>query len=197
MSQDQEYEERARNIRIHLFNSELSQREATGLLVIGLLLSVLGILALVVPFLSSMVVNMTVGLLLLVAGLFKLVMTFRERRGRGFGTLLFLSLIYLAAGCLFIGFPKTGLLALTTVLLILFIVEGVALIGFSLLMRPLRRWIWLFISGLLSLLLAILILSGWPLDAYWIPGVIVGIDLLFTGVTFTAFGGALLAGDKE
>jgi uncharacterized membrane protein HdeD (DUF308 family) len=59
--------------------------------------------------------------------------------------------------------------------------DGVAKISLAFILRPLAHWGWMIFSGLTSLFLAILIWAGWPETALWVPGLLLGINLIFGG----------------
>ncbi len=53
-----------------------------------------------------------------------------------------------------------------------------------------RNWAWLVISAIIDFILAAIVLSGWPGTAAWVIGLMVGINLLFSGLAliFAAMG---------
>jgi uncharacterized membrane protein HdeD (DUF308 family) len=74
-------------------------------------------------------------------------------------------------------------MSLTVLITVLFACEGVAAILAALeFRRYLRSWTWTVASGLINLLLAFLIWSGWPNSATWVIGLFVGINMIFLGV---------------
>jgi uncharacterized membrane protein HdeD (DUF308 family) len=79
--------------------------------------------------------------------------------------------------------PLTGVLTLTLLLIVFFVIEGVASIMFALEhQRELSgRWGWMLASGIVDLVLAVIILSGLPVTAAWALGLLVGINMLFGG----------------
>ena len=57
--------------------------------------------------------------------------------------------------------------------------------------RQANGWVVLLVSGILSLVLAFLILRGWPESSMYVVGILIGINLLFTGVAMIALGSTL------
>jgi uncharacterized membrane protein HdeD (DUF308 family) len=47
--------------------------------------------------------------------------------------------------------------------------------------RPARGWLWLLLSGGVSLVLGALLWSQWPMSGLWAVGVLVGLNLMSTG----------------
>jgi uncharacterized membrane protein HdeD (DUF308 family) len=88
------------------------------------------------------------------------------------------------AGILLALHPVQGVVSLTLVLVAFFICEGIFQIVSSLAYRrsfP-GSWGWMFASGIADLVLACVIISGWPGTAAWALGLIVGVNLISSGV---------------
>jgi len=92
------------------------------------------------------------------------------------------------AGGILVGFPVAGLMSLTLVLAAFLTVDGVVSILYALDHRrhASQRWGFLLVNGLLDILLAVLILWWLPDSAAWILGLVLGIDLVFAGVSLVA-----------
>jgi len=69
-------------------------------------------------------------------------------------------------------------------------------VALALPLRAVRGWVWLLTSGLVSLLLGVLILTGLPGTAAWVLGLMVGINLLFTGFVLLSLARSLRPGDQ-
>jgi uncharacterized membrane protein HdeD (DUF308 family) len=106
----------------------------------------------------------------------------------GFWWSLLSALLATAAGLVLLLQPMSGALSLTLVLIAFFIVEGVATIMYALDHRRelSRRWEWMLVSGIIDLILAGIILSGFPGTAAWAIGLLVGINMLFGGTAIVA-----------
>jgi uncharacterized membrane protein HdeD (DUF308 family) len=152
-------------------------------LVEGIILVILGALAILVPPLATITVTILIGWLFLVSGAVGLFTTFWMRHAPGFWWSLLSALIAIFAGFLLLVWPLTGALSLTFVLAAFFIVEGIASIMYAIEHRNQLsgRWGWMLISGIIDLILAAIIIAGLPGSAAWALGLLVGIDLLFGG----------------
>jgi uncharacterized membrane protein HdeD (DUF308 family) len=77
----------------------------------------------------------------------------------------------------------SGVLSLTLILIVFFLIEGIASIMFALdHKRELSgRWGWMLASGIIDLILATIILTGLPGSAAWALGLLVGINMVFGG----------------
>ena len=98
---------------------------------------------------------------------------------------LVLGRVTLVVGVLLIVLPVNGAISLTLLLAAFFTVDGVASIMYSLAHRQqlTGQWGWLFVDGLLDLLVAALIIIGFPGTAAWAIGVLVGINMIFGGTS--------------
>jgi uncharacterized membrane protein HdeD (DUF308 family) len=157
-------------------------------LVEGVALVVLGIIALILPPLASIAVAILFGWLLLLGGVFGFVTTLLGRHAPGFWWSLLSSLVAIVAGALLFGWPAGGVFSLTFVLTGFLAADGLLTIMLALdYRRALHgRWMWLMVNGVIDLVLAAIILIGLPQSAAWAIGIIVGVDLLFGGLSLIA-----------
>jgi len=154
----------------------------------GVILVVLGMAAILVPVLASVVIAVFLGWLFAVGGIVGLVATIMGRRAPGFGWALVSALVALAAGLALIGWPVAGAVSVTFVLTVFLIADGILMIAFGLDHRRSMsaQWGWLVVNGVVDLVLAGLIVWALPGSAVWALGLIVGIDLLFGGWSLIA-----------
>jgi uncharacterized membrane protein HdeD (DUF308 family) len=152
-------------------------------LVEGIILVILGALAILVPPLATIAFTILIGWLFLISGAVGLFTTFWMRTAPGFWWSLLSALIAITAGFLLLVWPLTGALSLTLVLTAFFIVEGVASIMYGIEHRNqlTGRWGWMLVSGIIDLILAAIIIAGLPGTVAWALGLLVGIDMLFGG----------------
>jgi uncharacterized membrane protein HdeD (DUF308 family) len=152
-------------------------------LVEGIVLFILGLLAIVIPNVATLAVEVFIGWVLLLSGVVGLISTFRMRSAPGFGWSLLSAVIAIAAGVILLAWPLSGVFSLTVILTAFLTVEGVASIMMSLTHRHgfSARWALLLVSGLIDLILAAMILLGLPGTAAWAIGLLVGINLVFGG----------------
>ena len=156
----------------------------------GILLVLLGFAAIVVPILAGVLTAVLVGWLLVFAGLLGLWTSWSMRRVNGSGWAMLSSVLALATGAAFFVWPISGLIALTLMLGAYLTVDGVATIALALQYRRAKTtgWGWMLMSGVLDLLLATAIIMFLPGIGAWLIGIIVGIDLMFAGISLIAIG---------
>src|ERR1700759_2931912 len=154
-------------------------------LIEGILLAILGLAAMIVPPLASLAVTIFLGWLFLISGIAGLALTFWARQMPGFWWSLISAVLALGAGIVLLARPVQGTLTLTIVVGAYFLAEGVATIMYALQHRRelLQRWSWLLVAGLMDILIAGIIIAGLPGSALWAVGLLVGIILLFGGIT--------------
>ena len=154
-------------------------------LIEGIVLVVLGLLAVAVPLVAGLAITILFGWLFLISGIVGLVTTFAMRQAPGFWWSLLSAVVGIVVGVLLLAQPALGLVSLTYVLIAFFIVEGVATIMFALehRRRLTGRWGWMLTSGIVDLFLALAILAGLPGSVGWALGLIVGINMVFGGAS--------------
>ena len=171
--------------------SRLSQavREHWKLFLIeGIILVILGILAILVPPLATIAVTILIGWLFLISGVAGLITTFGARHAPGFWWSLLSALLGIAAGLVLLVWPLSGAISLTLLLIVFFIIEGVLSIMYAVEhKRELTgQWGWMLVSGIIDLILAAMIWGGLPSTAAWALGLLVGINMLFGGSAMIA-----------
>lgn len=149
----------------------------------GIVLIILGMLAVLVPTVASVAATIVFGWILLLSGVTGLIATFRAQGSPGFVWSLVSALLGIAAGVILLTMPVQGALSLTAVLIAFLLVEGVATLLFALEHRKgaSGRWSWVLASGVVDIILGGILLAGLPGTAVWALGVLVGINMIFGG----------------
>ena len=157
-------------------------------LIEGIILVVLGLIAIVVPPIATLAVELLFGWLFLLSGVVGLITTFWMRDAPGFWWSLLSGVLGIAAGIVLLVWPLSGVLSLTLVLIVFFTIEGIASIMYALEhKRELSgRWGFMLASGIIDLIIAAIILFGLPGSAAWALGLLVGINLTFGGAALIA-----------
>jgi len=154
-------------------------------LIEGILLVVLGLAAIIVPPLASLAVTIFVGWMFLISGVAGLALTFWARGVPGFWWALISAVLAIVAGGVLLAQPVQGVYALTLVIGVYFVAEGVATIMYALEHRRelSERWLWLLVAGMFDILISFMIIAGLPGSAEWAIGLLVGINLVFGGAS--------------
>ena len=161
---------------------------ATMLLILGIVTSILGVFALFSPMLSGSVVATLIAVVLIAAGIARLIFSF-QAGSFGKGILAFaLGALTIIAGIWMMTRPLLTLLSLTLLLMIYFLVDGIMEIFAAFKAKPLEGWGWMLFGGIVSVILGIIVWRNLPEASLWLIGVLVGIKLIFAGAAMTAFG---------
>ncbi|MGA9082814.1 MAG: HdeD family acid-resistance protein, partial [Pseudolabrys sp.] len=141
----------------------------------SVLMILAGIMALVFPIISSVAIVIFLGWLLIFSGILQAFSLLDARHVPHFWLQLVSVVLSVLVGILFLRNPGAGLLTLTLLLIVFFMVEGISKIIFSLTIRPFPNWGWVFASGVIGILLAFYLWANTPVTAVWLLGVLLGI----------------------
>ncbi len=159
----------------------------------GIALVVLGILCISEPFVSVAFTTMIIAVSMIAAGA---VIIFGAFQADSWGIGIFASLMGAAtalAGAYLLARPVLGMVSIALVLAIYFFVDGIAQIIGAFQARPAEGWGWFLFGGIISVVLGYMIYSDWPFSGAWLVGTLVGIRLLFGGMTMMMIGGTQAA----
>lgn len=152
----------------------------------GIVMIILGILAMALPVVATFGIELLIGWLLIFAGIAQLIRNISMGKSEGMWASIFWSIVALVIGILFIVNPMRGVLTLTLLLTIFFILSGLSKIIWGIQFRSIPGTAWIIFSGVISLIMAGIIISGWPQTALWVIGLLFGIDLLFLGISLVS-----------
>jgi len=187
MSRPEEYPRSRRVLRHEL---DALRGQWLWFLILGGLLIVIGIIAIGNAFVAGLTTAVIFGALLLAGGGVQFVGSFWARDWSGFFLTLISGILYVVLGLLFLRDPGNALLAMTLLLACGLLVEGLFRVVGSL-MYQFPHWGWVFVGGLIDVLLGGLIWMQWPLSGLWVIGLFVGISMIYSGWTWVLLGLAL------
>lgn len=126
--------------------------------------------------------------ILIAAGAVTLLAAFRAEQNPAFAGSILLALIAFAAGLQLLWNLFEAETSLGLILASYFALRGTVTIVLAAACRRqgIAQWEWLTVSGVTSLILTLLILSGLPGPYLWMFGVLLGVDLLFDGSALIA-----------
>jgi uncharacterized membrane protein HdeD (DUF308 family) len=133
------------------------------------------------PFVATITIQAILAAVLIVAGITHLIHAFQSSQPKGFVLRLLVSGVYGFFGILLMVYPLKGALTLTVLLALLFMISGAFKVAHALAIKPFASWSWLMVSGVLSIFLGLIIWLALPQAANWTIGLLVGIELLFSG----------------
>lgn len=161
-----------------------AKRNWGWLLALGILSIALGTIGLWMTFALTLAGVLLFGVLLLLGGIFQVVDAFKCRGWKGTALHVLIGLIYVAAGAIAVWDPLGAAVALTLLLGAAFIAVGVLRLVMAIQHRRARGWGWALAAGIISLLLGLLIIIGWPVSGLWVIGVFIALELIVNGWTY-------------
>lgn len=163
--------------------SGVVRQTSTLSLLWGVLLICLGVLAVGSPMVAAVAVNVFVAWLIVTAGVVHVIVAFHTREAGSVIWRLLVGLAYICFGGYLIARPALGVASLTLVLASLFLVEGIFNIVLYFKVRSIARATWILLDGIVTLLLGLMIYVRWPSSSGWAIGTLVGVSMIFSGVT--------------
>jgi len=160
---------------------DVIKRYSLWYLLQGVLMIFAGFVALLFPVFSSVTVVLMLGWLLIFSGAFQAISLIGASNVPHFWLQLVSVTLSVLIGTLFVRNPGEGLITLTLLLIVFFMVGGMAKVIFALTIRPFPNWGWVLASGAIGVLLSIYLWSSLPVTAVWLLGVLVGIQLISEG----------------
>ena len=148
--------------------------------ILGIVLVLLGAMAIAAPLFTGLSVALLLGMLLLAAGAIKILWAVRDQRGMG--SIIWGALTVLA-GIAILARPGAALASLTLIFAAYFFVSGILEAWIAMQSKPAPGWGWALFGGIVSVVLALMVWTGFPTSAAWLVGTLVGIKLLFAGMT--------------
>ncbi|ODS03404.1 hypothetical protein AUC71_00890 [Methyloceanibacter marginalis] len=164
---------------------ETVKRYSLWYLIQGVLLVVAGVLALVYPFIASVTVVFLLAWILIASGILQGIGLIGASNVPHYWLQLISAVLAILIGVILLSSPDSGLLIMTVLLIVYFMVEGIAKVIFALTIRPFPHWGWVLGSGLVGILLALILWANMPLTSDWLLGLMLGILLVCEGAALT------------
>lgn len=154
-----------------------------SLMLVGIILTIFGALLLASPMAAGEFVILAVAAVLVLTGVAQVIQSFRSPGSADRIVSALLGVVVAGLGMLVWANPEIGSGFLMALLMIFFVVNGLWKVTTAWRFRGASGWIWLMLSGLVSLVFVWLLWSQWPVAGAWVIGVFIGIDLLLTGLS--------------
>jgi len=181
-----------RNTLIGSISSGLDQiHDSWGWFVaLGIALIALGVVCIMGDMTATLATVLAFGWLLLIGAVVALVQAFRARDWSGFFLFFLTALLRGFTGYVLIRYPYNGEVGFTILLASLFVVGGLfRAVGASTVRFP--NWGWTTLSGVISTVLGVWVLSQLPLTSLFFVGIVVGVDFIFDGIAALTLGTAV------
>lgn len=162
---------------------------------LGIALAVAGVLAIGFPLAGSLAVAIWAAIAFFIAGVGQVAHAFAARRWQGFTLGLLVGLLYLATAFILWINPMGGVVTLTVLLAAALVIDGVLRSILAFQIRPHAGWGLLLFGGLLGIVTGIMIFNQLPTSAVWALGLLLGVNLIFSGVSFAMLASAARPAD--
>ncbi len=150
---------------------------------LGILMIIVGIIAMLSPWESGLVITLIVGWCAIFNGVAQIIFAFRTHGGWHVLLEVVLGIIYIIAGIYLLMHPGAGLLALTLLLASFLLVYGIFALVLAFQIKPRQGWGWVLFDAIVTILLSILIWAHWPWNSAWVVGTLFGISIFISGLT--------------
>lgn len=159
------------------------RRSSALSIMVGILLIIAGLCAISLPLVAGIAASLVVAWLLIIAGVVHLFFGWHTRSAGAVIWKVLVGVAYLVAAFYILDHPGRGLLTLTLILAFYLLIEGIleGVIYFHLRRRPGAGW-FLF-DAVITVILSFMIFRSWPFSSAWAIGTLVGISILFSGIT--------------
>ena len=164
---------------------ETVKRYSLWYLIQGVLLVVAGVLAIISPVIASVAVVFLLGWILIISGVLQGIGLIGASNVPHFWLQLISAVLAILIGVLLLRSADSSLLIMTMLLIVYFMVEGIAKVIFALTIRPFPNWGWVLASGLVGIILSCVLWANMPLTAGWVLGLMLGLLLITEGVGLT------------
>jgi uncharacterized membrane protein HdeD (DUF308 family) len=155
----------------------------TWSIVLSVLIMIAGFLAIALPLIAGVAFTLIVAWMLIFTGVLHVVFAFRAGRPRAVVWQVLLGLVYGFIGIYILLNPVAGLAGLTFAIAVYLFAEAVLEVVLAIQLRPAPGTAWLIVDAIITFILAVMIWATWPSSAAWAVGVLVGISMLFSGMT--------------
>ena len=178
------------------FDKETLKKHSTETIIAGVLMMIVGLTGVLAPGLMSVATVYFLAWLFLFSGIVQGYNTWKNYNGH-IGAWLKPTVSLIAAFLLFF-FPVSGVPAVGLLIAAYLLVDAYSSFTFAWQYRPNKGWVMMLINGILSVILAIIFIIGWPYSSFLLVGLFVGISLFFDGAALVGMGlGAKKITDEE
>jgi uncharacterized membrane protein HdeD (DUF308 family) len=143
---------------------------------------------------STVASVLTVGIMMLIAGVAEVINACQLKSWSKFFLRIAIGALYVVAGVATFENPVLASVLLTFMLGASLIVSGIIRMTLGFGMEIGTPWVFVFLSGVITLLLGFVILAHWPISSIYTLGFLLGLDLLFVGLGWIGVGLSLRLG---
>ncbi|MFO1310813.1 MAG: DUF308 domain-containing protein [Burkholderiales bacterium] len=173
------------------------RKAGAWVIVWGFLLIVTGFIAILKPGIAALAFELLLGWLLIFAGIVEGIYAVQERAKEGFRFKLLTAILTLLLGVLLLFRPGLGIASIALMIGAFLFAHGISSVMLGFKLKPQQGWGWVLFDGILSIIIALLIASGWPDSSVGFMGTLIGISMMYGGVWRIMLGRALRSGEVK
>jgi uncharacterized membrane protein HdeD (DUF308 family) len=152
----------------------------------GIIMTIAGLLAITNPVAGSLAFVLFLGAIFTASGIIQAFVTFKAHQ-KSLGA-WFKVIMLLVTGILLLIWPADGIAAVAILFSAYFFIDAFASFQMALDLKPLKGWWLALLNGMLSFLLAVVMIVGWPFSSPFVVGVIVGVSFVMDGIVLIYLG---------
>jgi uncharacterized membrane protein HdeD (DUF308 family) len=169
-------------------DSNLCAPNGAGIVALGIVYVIAGFVALGSVVTATVATVFVVGIMMLIAGIAEVINAFQIKTWGKFLLWLLLGVLYIVAGFATFENPLLAAALLTLLLGFSLVASGIMRIVLAFSLKESMPWIWVVVSGAITLILGLVILAHWPVSSLYILGLFLGIDLVLAGTGWIGVG---------
>ena len=158
------------------------------IIALGVIYSIAGFIALGSVMMATVATVYFVGIMMVIAGVAEVINAFQVKTWGRFFVWLLLGLLYIVAGIAAFENPLLAAAVLTLVLGFALIISGATRMALAFAMKGTAPWLWVLLSGVITVVLGVMIVAKWPVSSLYILGLFLGIDLIMAGASWIGIG---------
>jgi uncharacterized membrane protein HdeD (DUF308 family) len=168
-------------------SDEIESQSNTWFVFGAVVMVIAGVLAIGLPLFTTTALSIVLAWLLIAAGIGHIFAAFRYKSFAGFIWELLMATAAIIAGAYMRSHPAIASVTLTFVLAIVFLASGISEFALFFRVRSAPRSAWILVNAVVDLVIGLLVLRNWPANSLWMLGILVGISLVFAGLSRLAF----------
>ncbi len=170
---------------------KIESASANRFLLLGIVLLIIGLIAVVQPLMVEKGLLWIIGILMVVGGCTQAIKGLRSGDAHDNSFNLVVGALFAVMGIVVLVCWFSLLAFFTVIIGILFLIQGFWTLIVAMSARQAQGHIAMLLSGGLSLIIAVLILAKWPSSSEYAVGILFGINLIFYGAALLALGTTL------
>ena len=169
-----------------LSNTDILNKFGKYSVITGVLLMLVGIAGMVVPVMMSLQVAVFTAVFMLFGGFFWASHTFTYARNSVMDW--FKPIILILVATMILLSPEKGVAALGLFLAFYLMLDAFGSFSIAQAYYPAKGWVWMLVNGIVSVLLSLFFILGWPQSSLWLVGLFVAVSLFLDGLVLVIIG---------